>query len=147
MRIYLDACCLNRPFDDQGQPRIRLETEAIVLILDKFSKREWDWIGSEVLFYEIGNNPDVERMQRAEQLALQSHEVVETTEKILQRAEDLEESGFDPYDAIHLASAEQGKVDVFLTTDDRMIKKAKRNKNLFRFSVENPAGWLEETLK
>ncbi len=29
MRIYFDVCCLNRPFDDQSQQRIRLEAEAI----------------------------------------------------------------------------------------------------------------------
>ena len=28
MRIYLDTCCLQRPLDDQTQPRIRVETEA-----------------------------------------------------------------------------------------------------------------------
>ncbi len=33
-RIYLDACCLNRPFDDQTQPRIALETQAIFLTTD-----------------------------------------------------------------------------------------------------------------
>ena len=32
-RIYLDVCCLNRPFDDQSQPRIRLESETILIIL------------------------------------------------------------------------------------------------------------------
>jgi hypothetical protein len=26
-RIYLDVCCLNRPFDDQTQARIHLEAE------------------------------------------------------------------------------------------------------------------------
>ena len=31
--IYLDVCCLNRPFDDQSQPRIHLESEAILTIL------------------------------------------------------------------------------------------------------------------
>ncbi|MET0031109.1 MAG: hypothetical protein ABWU14_06405 [Limnospira maxima] len=25
LRIYLDACCLNRPFDNQTQPRIALK--------------------------------------------------------------------------------------------------------------------------
>jgi hypothetical protein len=34
-RIYLDVCCLNRPFDDQCQERIRLESEAILLILER----------------------------------------------------------------------------------------------------------------
>jgi hypothetical protein len=32
-RIYMDVCALCRPFDDQAQMRIRLETDAIQLIL------------------------------------------------------------------------------------------------------------------
>ena len=28
MRVYLDNCCYNRPFDEQTQPHVRLETEA-----------------------------------------------------------------------------------------------------------------------
>jgi hypothetical protein len=28
--LYLDICCLKRPFDDQAQPRIRLESEAVL---------------------------------------------------------------------------------------------------------------------
>ncbi len=32
-RIYLDVCALNRPLDDQSQMRIRLETDAVLLIL------------------------------------------------------------------------------------------------------------------
>jgi hypothetical protein len=61
MKIYLDACCLNRPFDDQRQPRIRLEAEAISLILQNFHQREWEWVGSEVLVYELEQTVDVER--------------------------------------------------------------------------------------
>ncbi len=51
--IYLDACCLNRPFNDQTQDRIRLETEAIVLIMGHLQTDQWRWIGSEVLGTEI----------------------------------------------------------------------------------------------
>lgn len=29
LRIYLDVCSLQRPFDDQRQARIRLEAEAM----------------------------------------------------------------------------------------------------------------------
>ena len=54
MKIYFDACCLNRPFDDQRQPRIRLEAEAISLILQKLHQREWEWVGSEALVSELG---------------------------------------------------------------------------------------------
>jgi predicted nucleic acid-binding protein len=147
MKIYLDACCLNRPFDDQRQARVRLEAEAISLILQKLHQREWEWIGSDVLVYELGQTEDVERKERLLLLAGQSHQVVEITEKILTQAEKLVASGFDSYDAIHLASAENAKVDVFLTTDDNMQKIANRNKKMFSFVVVNPVTWLEEVLK
>lgn len=32
MRVYLDNCCYNRPFDSQTQLRVRLETEAKLAI-------------------------------------------------------------------------------------------------------------------
>lgn len=147
MKIYLDACCLNRPFDDQRQPRIRLEAEAISLILQKLHQREWEWIGSEVLVYELGQTVDVERKERLLLLAGQSHQVVEITEEILKQAEKLEASGFESYDAIHLACAEEAKVDVFLTTDDNIQKTANRKKEVFSFMVSNPVRWLEEVLK
>ncbi len=137
----------NRPFDDQRQPRVRLEAEAISLILKKLHQREWEWVGSEVLVYELEQTVDVERRERLLLLAGQSHQVVEITEKILKRAEKLEASGFDSYDAIHLATAEQAKVDVFLTTDDNIQKVANRKKEVFSFMVENPVKWLEEVLK
>lgn len=147
MKVYLDACCLNRPFDDQSQPRVRLEVEAVSLILEKLNQGEWEWIGSEILLYELGQNPDVDNRQRTLSFASLAHQVVETTEKILTRAEELEEAGFDSYDAIHLSSAEFGKADVFLTTDDQILKVTARKKNLFSFVVENPVKWLEEALK
>ena len=43
--VYLDACCLNRPFDDQAQPRVHLESEAVLIILVCFKQREWEWLG------------------------------------------------------------------------------------------------------
>ena len=39
MRIYLDSCVYNRPFDDQQQPRINLETQAFLLILHMAEKK------------------------------------------------------------------------------------------------------------
>lgn len=147
MKLYLDACCLNRPFDDQRQPRVRLEAEAISLILQKLHQHEWEWVGSEVLVYELGQTVDAERRERLLLLAGHSHQVIAITEKILKRAETLETAGFDSYDAIHLASAEQAKVDVFLTTDDNIQKVAKRSKEALPLLIENPVRWLEEVLK
>lgn len=147
MKIYLDACCLNRPFDNQRQPRIRLEAEAITLILEKVYQGEWEWIGSDVLDYELEQTQDAERKERLLLLVGHSHKKVEMTEKILGRAEELENSGFGSYDVIHLASAEQAEVDIFLTTDDRLQNIASRSIGKVPFVVINPVKWLEEILK
>ncbi len=124
-----------------------MESEAISLILQNFHQRKWEWVGSEVLVYELEQTVDIERRERLLLLAVQSHQAVGISEKILNRAEKLEASGFDSYDAIHLASAEHANVDVFPTTDDNIQKISNRNKEVFAFVVENPVKWLEEVLK
>ncbi len=148
MKIYLDTCCLNRPFDDQRQPRIRLEAEAVTLIMEKIRQREWNWVGSEVLIYEIEQTTNTERKERLLLLAQEANQTVQISEKILQRAEMLSSLGFDEYDSLHLASAENAKVDVFLTTDDPLQTIANKNKKrLPSLIVNNPVRWLEEVLK
>jgi predicted nucleic acid-binding protein len=147
MKIYLDTCCLNRPFDDQNQLRVRLEAEAVTLVLERLHQHKWEWVGSEILVSELEQTKDDERRERLLLLSGQVHEVVEMDERILTRAEKLEASGYDSYDAIHLASAERAKVDVFLTTDDNLLKVANQNKKAFSFMVVNPVKWLEEVLK
>ena len=52
-KVYLDNCVLNRPFDDQSQERIRLETEAIILLLARLERKEWTWLGSQALELEL----------------------------------------------------------------------------------------------
>jgi hypothetical protein len=56
MRIYLDMCCLKRPFDDQSQPRIRLETETVMALLAAESATV-DYIRSAALRLENRQNP------------------------------------------------------------------------------------------
>lgn len=145
MKVYLDACCLNRPFDEQSQPRVRLETEAILLVLEKIYQREWLWVASDALFFEINQNPDVENRQRVRSLLSHAHEVVGINPEALSRAERFEQSGLNAYDALHLALAELSAVDVLLTTDDRFIKLVQRE-NLTVLRVVNPVRWLEEVL-
>jgi hypothetical protein len=64
MKIYLDTCCLNRPFNDQRQERIRIETEAVIIILERLSRKEWTWIGSQVLKIEIECMADADRQSK-----------------------------------------------------------------------------------
>jgi predicted nucleic acid-binding protein len=143
-RLYLDACCLNRPFDDQAQERIRLEAEAALLILGRVQRGSWRWISSEVLEHELSRMPDPERRRRVEVLLGSATEKVLLTEEILARGADLETLGFGAFDALHLAAAEAAGADVFLTTDDGLLRRARRQTAPLSVRVENPLVWLEE---
>ena len=57
MRIYLDNCCYNRPFDDQSQLRVRLETEAKLRIQYLMRTEVVEYAWSKVLDYELGQSP------------------------------------------------------------------------------------------
>ena len=52
MKLYLDLCCLNRPFDDQSQARVAMESQAVVLILEKIDRGEHDLCNSAALVVE-----------------------------------------------------------------------------------------------
>src|SRR3972149_5924139 len=126
MRIYLDVCSLNRPFDDHTQDRVRLESEAVLTILSRSQTESWILLGSEIIDIEISKIPD------------------DDTEK---RAIELEELDFKSFDALHIACAEKGEADVLLTTDDDLLRKASQNKGILKVKLENPVRWLMEEVE
>ncbi len=147
MLIYLDVCCLNRPFDDQLQGRIRLESEAVLTILNGGEKEKWRLLNSEAIEFEISAIPEEERKKKVAALAAIAQEKTKLDEKIKLRAKELQKIGIKVYDALHLACAEYGGAEVFLTTDDQLLRKAKRNRNKLKTRVENPVLWLMEVTK
>ena len=52
--------------------------------------------------------------------------------------------GFGGRDSLHLACAEQAGVVVFLTTDDRLRRRAGRLAAQLRVAVANPVAWLDK---
>ena len=146
MRIYLDNCCLNRPFDDQSQNRIRLESESIIIIMNRLFQGEWEWISSEVLDIEIENTPNIEKRHYLTQLPEFVHESLRIENVDLERAKQLESMGFKSFDAMHIACAERGNVETFFTTDDKLLKLSDRLKNELNVKVLNPLTWLTERL-
>ena len=54
MKIYMDVCCLCRPFDDRTQDRIRIESEAVLTILSRCSE-DWILVGSEAIDFEVSS--------------------------------------------------------------------------------------------
>jgi hypothetical protein len=142
--IYLDVCCLNRPFDDQSQPRVRLEAEAVLYILAACDAKQWEWVGSEAIVLEISQTPDPERRRRVQVLASRAHRRVVVGQLELARAEQLERWRFSGFDALHLACAESSSATVFLTTDDKLLRKAAARAKELQVQVKNPLSWLRE---
>ncbi|NET25469.1 PIN domain-containing protein [Okeania sp. SIO1I7] len=143
-RIYLDACCLNRPFDDQTQPRITLETQAILTILNQCQSGKWKLITSAALETEIAQTPNLERLKNVLTILAIAKIKVVSSQFIEKRSVELVKLGFSGYDAAHIASAERSRADIFLSTDDRLIKRAQRNQSVINVAVDNPVGWLME---
>ena len=146
MKIYLDVCCLNRPFDDQTQARVRLEAQAVLAILDRVSEGKWEWVSSEVVDLEISKAPDKERSDRVHFLMGVISRTASIEDREANRARQLEALGFHAFDALHIACAESAQVDVLLTTDDRFLRVARRVKDTLQVRVANPLQWLEEML-
>lgn len=119
MNIY------NRPFDDQSQVRIRLETIAIYAILKTIKERKFTLISSFMLEFENSMNPYEDVRMEIEMASSMASEYSDMSEDILVTAKDLELIGIKPRDAMHLACAVKGKADYFLTCDDKLIKKAR----------------------
>ncbi len=124
MRIYLDMNIYNRPFDDQSQVRIRLETIAIFSILQKIKNKELTLLWSFMIDYENSLNPYEDVLQEIEMAASLAGESVTPDESVLTAAKEFESKGIKPRDSMHLACALKGEADYFLTCDDKLIRKA-----------------------
>lgn len=125
MRIYLDCCSLQRPFDDKSQPRIAVEAEAVLVILTMCELGQLTLISSEAMQFEIGRIPDHERKEEALAILKIAKETVCLTQELESLARRLKASGMKPLDALHLASASISKADYFCTCDDKFLKKAR----------------------
>ena len=145
-RIYFDTCCICRPYDKQIQNRIKSETAAIVQIISYFIDGEWQWIDSKVLRSEINRISDPIKLSFVKALLSSMPQTVFVSigKTETERGAQIEALGFKEYDALHIACAESGKADVFLTTDDDVIEKAKLVRSQLHVRVKNPDVWLQK---
>ena len=126
MRVYLDNCTFNRPFDDQSLARIRLETEAKLFIQRKVREGRLELAWSYILDYENQANPFGERRDTIQ--GWKGYAVIDASEthKILAKAQTLIKVGVKSKDALHIACAIEMKCAYFITTDDRLLKALKQ---------------------
>ena len=135
MRVYLDNCCYNRPFDDQNQIRIHLEAQAKLYVQSQIKDGKIELVWSYILDYENAFNPFEERKNIIEKWKSKAMLDIEENEHILQYAKELVSLGLKSKDALHVACAIEGKCDYFLTTDDKVLNKLK---NYNKIEVVNP---------
>lgn len=145
MRLYCDMNVYNRCFDDQSQLRIKLETAAIegIFALAEMEKLTIAW--SFMLDYENSLNPHEEKKEGVQLLSglcgdtiSPSSEIVALARRIIKR------SKLKPRDAVHLACADIGGCDYFITCDDALIsifQRSRRRPNL-KVKAINPVEFI-----
>jgi predicted nucleic acid-binding protein len=139
MRLYLNTSALNRPFDDLSSARVRLEAEEVAELLAAVEAGRATLVSSDYQDFEAGQDPDQERCYRVRTLLAAARERVLLSEEVAARARELERHGLRGLDALHVASAEAGDVEALVTTDDRMIRSARRAGRRLRVRVVLPA--------
>jgi len=123
MLIYLDTCSIQRPLDDRSQPRINIEAEAVVTILNFIESGEKQLLSSEVLEFEIRKTPDLIRRTRSAEILSVADKVAQVSITTRTRAQEIVAAGIKPVDALHVAVSMENHVTYFCTCDDKLLKK------------------------
>ena len=144
MKIYLDNCCFNRPFDDQKQLRIKLETEAKLDIQKRIVQGKIELAWSYILDLENEANPFEQRRLTIGDWKVHACVITGETNEILKAAERFERMGARSKDALHLACAVAMKCEFFLTTDDQLVKKVS---DVAEIKVTDPVSFIREEIE
>jgi len=123
MKVYLDNCTFNRPFDDQSYIRVKIETEAKLYVQEKIKDGELELVWSYILDFENEQNPYDDRKNAIKKWKRFACVDIEETSSLLAKAKKLKKIGLKAKDALHVASAIEGNAHYFLTTDDKILKK------------------------
>ena len=140
MRIYLDVCAFNRPFDDQNQLKIKLETEAKLFIQQGIVNGAYELVWSYILEFENNQNRFYDRRNAIyDWKKIAKIHCVENRE-IIEYAENLKKLNIRTKDALHIACGVYTKSDYFVTTDKHLF-----NLRFDGIKIVNPLTFLNET--
>jgi hypothetical protein len=123
--LYLDTNIYNRPFDDQSQVRVRLETIAIFAIFHHIKRGDFRLFWSFMIDFENSLNPYQDNRLEISMMSSIAGCWIGPDERIRENAKRYEKAGIKPRDALHLACAVHAEADVFITCDDKLAKRAK----------------------
>jgi predicted nucleic acid-binding protein len=125
MKIYLDNCCYNRPYDDQSYLTISIEAQAKLQIQSLIKAKKLDLASSFILDYENSCNPYLDRKSAIKNFLEENvldYVGSDKSEFIKSNAQKIMETGVKMKDACHIACAELMNCDYLLSTDKRMLK-------------------------
>ena len=140
LKIYLDNCCYNRPFDNQAQMKIRLETEAKLYIQTGAREGKYSLCWSFMLDYENDKNPYREKQSMVAPWKGIADYYCQPSKIILSRGKEIMKLGVKNEDALHIACAIEEHCEYFITTDGRLM-----NKNIEGIKIINPIDFVRET--
>lgn len=125
MRVYLDNCCYNRPYNEQGQIRVHLEAEAKLCVQQMILDKKIELATSFALDYENACNYNIAKKEHITQFMRANESVYVGNlryDDAAAIAATIMETGLKRMDATHIACAILARCDCFLTTDDRVLK-------------------------
>jgi predicted nucleic acid-binding protein len=139
LKIYLDVCSYNRPFDDQSQMKIRLETEAKLHIQSSIKEGKYWLVWSYIIDFENYNNSYEDRKASVEKWRYIADEYCPSSDNILSLGKSIMGLGVKELDSLHLACAIESKCDYFITTDRKLL-----NKPITSVKMRNPIDFVLE---
>ena len=125
MRIYLDNCSYNRPYDDFSQMTVNLEAQAKLHIQSWIRDGKFELVSSEILMAEVDASPfEVRRKGISEFINENSsiHVGPSNIFKVDEMAAEIMDTGVKYKDACHVASALLAGCEYLITTDKRLLK-------------------------
>jgi hypothetical protein len=137
MKIYLDHCAYNRPFDDQSNIKNQLETTAKLYIQDQIRQGQYDLVWSYMSDLENGNNPNMENKNSIQSWENIAKYKCKSSESILTKGKQIEQNKIRPNDALHIACAIECQCEYFITTDEGLT-----NKKIEKIKIVNPIDFV-----
>jgi hypothetical protein len=121
LKLYLDSCTFNRPFGDQNQLKIKLETEAKLFIQQGILDNKYELVWSYILEYENAQNRFDDRRNAIYDWKNIAKIYCTENDKIIEYAENLKERNMRTKDALHIACCVYANSDYFVTTDKQLF--------------------------
>jgi len=135
MKLYLDLCVYNRPFDYQGYDRVALETSIFTYIIEKIEAGAYILVASDALIYENNKNTDSLKNTRIATYFKLAKEFIEINNSDIERVKSLKGFGFSDIDALHISLAERSNADYFITCDDDITNRYKKHKDFIKVDI------------